>query len=225
MDINLSPRLKKCCEYVSVGSVVADVGCDHGYTSIYLLQKSIASKVYACDVKEGPLDSAKRNCRGLGLGEKISFFLSDGVADVPRDFDTLICAGMGADVMVSILSAAPWLQTPDYHLILQCQSKAPVLRRFLSDTGFRIRNESVVRDGRFLYTVMDVVYETDPLSEAETYFPPALIKTASENVSAYYRQVVKNLTISAEGQKNESLAAIVKTLAQTVPQWIKEETP
>lgn len=221
MEIKLSPRLLACCEYVRRGSVVADVGCDHGYTSIYLLEKGIAKKVYACDVKEGPLDSARRNCRGLGLGERISFHLSDGVQNVPRDFDTLVCAGMGADVMVSILSAAPWLKDTGYHLILQCQSKTPTLRRFLSENGWRIRSEAVVRDGRFLYTVMDVVYETQPLSDAECYFSPALVKTASKEVGAYYRQIVKNLRVAAEGQKSAELAAILQAL-ENVPDWVKE---
>lgn len=223
MEFKLSPRLKACCDYVRPGSVVADVGCDHGYTSIYLLEKGIAKEVYACDVKEGPLSTARRNCRGLGLGERISFFLSDGVSSVPRDFDTLICAGMGADVMVSILSAAPWLESGNYHLILQCQSKTPTLRKFLSERGYRIRNESVVRDGRFLYTVMDVVYEKETLTEAETYFSPALVRTASADVPAYYRHVMKNLRISAEGQKSEALGHIVKELEETVPAWVKED--
>ncbi len=223
MEFKLSARLMACCDYVRPGAVVADVGCDHGYTSIYLLEKGIAEKVYACDVKEGPLESARRNCRGLGLGERISFFLSDGVSRVPRDFDTLICAGMGADVMVGILSAAPWLENENYHLILQCQSKAPTLRKFLSDRGYRIREEAVVRDGRFLYTVMDVVYERDELTEAETYFSPALVRTKSAEVGAYYRQVVKNLRIAAEGQKSDALAAIIKALEETVPAWVKED--
>lgn len=223
MEFKLSPRLMACCDYVRPGAVVADVGCDHGYTSIYLLEQGIAKKVYACDVKEGPLSSARRNCCARSLGERISFYLSDGVRSVPRDFDTLICAGMGADVMVSILSAAPWLESGNYHLILQCQSRTPTLRRFLSDHGYRIRRESVVRDGRFLYTVMDVVFEKESLTEAETYFPPALVRTNSPEVGAYYRQVVKNLRIAAEGQKNEALSDIVKTLEKTVPEWVKED--
>lgn len=223
MEFKLSARLKACCDYVRPGAVVADVGCDHGYTSIYLLEQGIAKKVYACDVKEGPLSSARRNCRSLGLGERISFYLSDGVQSVPRDFDTLICAGMGADVMVGILSAAPWLESGNYHLILQCQSRTPTLRRFLSDRGYRIREEAVVRDGRFLYTVMDVVFEKEALTEAQTYFSPALVRTNSPEVGAYYRQVIKNLRIAAEGQKNEALAGIVKTLEETVPGWIQED--
>ena len=128
MKIPLSPRLKACCDFVGPGARVADVGCDHGYLSIYLLTKGIASAVYASDVAEGPLQSALRNSVKFGVRDRISFYLSDGVKNVPRDFDTLVCAGMGGDTMVSILSAAPWLQDARYRLVLQCQSKRELLR-------------------------------------------------------------------------------------------------
>ena len=130
MKLPLSDRLLACCAFVRPGDRVADVGCDHGYLSIHLLQTGIASHVYASDVRQGPLSSAKRNAASYGVKDKIDFFLSDGVQSLPRDFDTLICAGMGADTMVSILTAAPWLQGGAYRLILQCQSTTPLLRQY-----------------------------------------------------------------------------------------------
>ena len=107
------------------------MGCDHGYLSIYLLQNGIASKVYAGDINEGPLQSAVLNAEKAGLKERISFYLSDGVKNIPKNFDTLVCAGMGADTMISILENAPWLQHKQYRLILQCQSKIHCLRQYL----------------------------------------------------------------------------------------------
>lgn len=223
MEIKLSPRLQKCCEYVRPGAVTADIGCDHGYTSIHLLKKGIAKKAYACDVKEGPLQSAVINAHKYGVEKKVQFFLSDGLKNVPRDFDTCIIAGMGADVMVSILSAAPWLKSEQYHLILQCQSKTPTLRKYLSDEGWCIREEAVVADGRFLYTVMDLSRKPAPLTAAQTYFPPALYGKEDENVRKYYRHVVKNLTLAAQGQQDEALFAILKELDETLPKWVKED--
>lgn len=225
MEIKLSPRLLECCRYVTEGARVADVGCDHGYTSIFLLKSGIASRVYACDVKEGPLQSAVINAEKYGVRDAISFYLSDGVRSVPRDFDTLICAGMGADVMVSILEAAPWLQSKNYHLILQCQSKTPTLRKYLSNHGWRIRKESVVKDGRFLYSVMDIVFERETLSDAQTYLSPALLAVPGENTVQYCRHVLKQLRLSAEGQKDAHLLCILQELKETLPQWAKEETP
>ena len=143
MKIPLSNRLLACCGYVNPGDRVADVGCDHGYLGIYLLKNGIAGAVIASDVREMPLQSAVRNAEKFGVKERMSFYLSDGIRDVPRKFDCMVCAGMGADTMMSILDAAPWLKSERYRLILQCQSKRPELRRYLYRQGYAIRRASI----------------------------------------------------------------------------------
>lgn len=175
MKIPLSNRLLACCDFINPGDRVADIGCDHGYLSIYLLKKGIAHSVIASDIKEGPLHNAVRNSEKFGVRDKIAFFLSDGVRAIPRDFDTLVCAGMGGDTMISILSSAPWLKKETYRLILQCQSKTPMLRRFLSQEGWNIRDEVVLKDGKFLYTVMEVIFQPGTLlTPGQCYLPPVL---------------------------------------------------
>jgi len=111
----------------------------------------------------------------------------------------MICAGMGGDTMISILEEAPWLKSRQYRLILQCQSKTPMLRQYLSDGGWRITEETVLRDGRFLYTVMEVYWQPDypRLTMSETYFPPALLENPSSELPAYYKWVTDGLRISA----------------------------
>lgn len=201
MNLPISPRLLACAGFVSPGDRVADIGCDHGYLSIYLLQKGIASSVIASDINKGPLESARRNAEKYGIAENISFYLSAGVEKLPRDFDTMICAGMGADTMISILEAAPWLKDTQYRLILQCQSKTPLLRQYLSAQGWRITEESVLRDGRFLYTVMEVYWEPGypKLTPAQCYFPPAMLENPGEETAEYYHRVLKKLRLSVEG--------------------------
>ena len=200
MKLPLSDRLLACCGFVHPGDRVADVGCDHGYLSIHLLQTGIASHVYASDVRPGPLSSAKRNADIYGITEKIAFFLSDGVQNLPRDFDTMVCAGMGGDTMVSILSAAPWLKSDRYRLILQCQSKTPDLRRYLSENGWAISRETVLRDGRFLYTVMEVLWnpEAPRLTVGQCYFSPALCRCTAPEAAEYYRWVVDGLRLAVQ---------------------------
>ena len=212
MKLPISDRLLACAGFVAQGDRVADVGCDHGYLSIHLLTEGIAKSCIASDINEQPLLSAVRNAEKFGVRDKVEFYLSDGVRNIPRDFDTLVCAGMGADTMVSILEAAPWLKSSQYRLILQCQSKTPTLRQYLSENGWRIAEETVLRDGRFLYTVMEIWWQPEypKLTEAETYFPPALLENPSKDVPAYYKWICDGLRLSAPHQSEK--AAVLTAL-------------
>lgn len=213
MKLTLSRRLQVCCGFISPGEVVADIGCDHGYLGIYLLKAGIASAVIAADVNDKPLQSAVANARAFGVADQMRFYLSDGVRNIPREFDTMVCAGMGADTMISILEAAPWLHDPRYRLVLQCQSRRPQLRRYLSEHHWRITEESVLRDGRFLYTVMAVTPEAGhPLTPGQWYFSPAMLENPGPETAEYYRRVVRGLETAVKGQKAaadpEMLAAL-----------------
>jgi len=233
MTIPLSKRLQVCAGLVSPGDRVADIGCDHGYLGIFLLKSGLASSVIAADINEMPLQSAKRNAVRFGVSENIQFCLSDGAKKIPKEFDTMICAGMGADTMISILDNAPWLQCKDYRLILQCQSKIQTLRKYLSNKGWRITEESVLRDGRFLYTVMEVIWQPDypKLTAGESYFPPALLENPGEELPAYYSQVIFKLERAVNGQGAKADPEMVLALSELKElgnndclTWLKGET-
>ncbi len=204
MNLPISNRLLACCNFVAKGDRVADIGCDHGYLGIHLLSNCIASHMIESDVAPGPLESARRNAKKYGVETAMSFCLSDGVRDIPRAFDTLVCAGMGGDTIVHILTDAPWLKTAQYRLILQCQSKTPMLRKFLDENGWRITEEQVLKEGKFLYTVMEVYYDPDypRLAPGAWYFPPALLENPSDKMPAYFAWVKKGLEITLEHQSD-----------------------
>lgn len=232
MKVPLSPRLQVCCGFVAPGDRVADVGTDHGYLGIWLLQQGIARSVIASDIVPGPLEAARRNAVKFGLSAKMEFYLSDGVQKIPRNFDTLVCAGMGADTMISILSDAPWLQNSRYRLILQCQSKVPMLRRYLTETGWRIAEETVLRDGRFLYTVMEVYWQPEypRLTTGQCYFPPALLKNPAKELPEYYLRTIANLKAilngrgkDAPGELTEALAELEALAESPELNWLKEK--
>ena len=220
MKLPISQRLLACASFVRPGERVADIGCDHGYLSIHLLTKGIASSCIASDVRPQPLQSAMRNAEKYGVREKMEFYLSDGVQSIPRDFDCMVCAGMGGDTIVSILDSAPWLKSEQYRLILQCQSKTPMLRKFLSQQGWRIEKETVLRDGKFLYTVMQVQFDPGQafLTDAQCYFPPVLLLDATDAVAEYYRWVLGGLEITAAHRgEGEDILAQLRALPKNYP--------
>ena len=221
MKLPLSSRLLACAGFVNNGDRVADIGCDHGYLSIHLLTSGIAESCIASDVAQAPLQSARDNARKYGVQENIRFYLSDGVQAIPRDFNTLICAGMGGDTMIHILESAPWLESDQYRLILQCQSKRPELRKYLYAHGFTIRRETLAKDGKFCYPVMEVVYAPgDTLSGAEYYITPALRASGSPLLPEFYDRVVGGIRTSVEGlsrtggEKYEEMKAILDELLE-----------
>ena len=200
MKLPLSNRLLACCAFVHPGDRVADIGCDHGYLGIHLLQSAIASSVIASDVNGMPLQSALHNAEKYGVKDKMTFFLSDGVCSIPRDFDVLVCAGMGADTMMSILDAAPWLKDRRYRLILQCQSKRPELRRYLYENGYAILRETLAQDGKFIYPVMEVIHSPGgKLTDAQYHITPALLASGSELLPAFLDRVIDGMQQSVDG--------------------------
>ena len=215
MKLPISTRLLACCDYVHFGDRIADIGCDHGYLGIHLLQKNIASSVIASDINRQPLEAARRNAEKFGVADKMSFFLSNGAVKLPRDFDAMICAGMGGDTMISILEGAPWLKDDRYRLILQCQSKTPMLRKFLSENGWTIREEVVLKDGRFLYTVMEVVYAPSAsLTPGQCYLPPALFVKPTAYLQSYCSRVIAELEKIIAAQKENADPYQVQALAE-----------
>ena len=221
MKLPLSTRLLACAGFVNKGDRVADIGCDHGYLSIHLLTQGISRSCIASDVAKGPLQSAKDNARKFGVSENITFHLSDGVQSIPRDFDTLVCAGMGGDTMIHILESAPWLRDEKYRLILQCQSKRPELRKWLYENGFAIRRETLAKDGKFCYPVTEVVYAPgESLKGAEFYITPALRASGSPLLPEFYDRVVGGIRTSVEGlsrtggEKYEEMKAVLEELLE-----------
>ncbi len=200
MKLPLSNRLYACCQFISPGDRVADVGCDHGYLGIYLLQKGIARSVIASDINEMPLESARQNASKFGVADKMSFHLCSGVRHLPHNFDVLVCAGMGADTIMTILSDAPWLRDEKYRLILQCQSKRSELRRYLHQHGYAIRRETLAQDGKFLYPVMEAVYDpTVEMTEADYYVTPALRHSGSPLLPEFLDHVINGMQKSVKG--------------------------
>ncbi len=137
---------------------IADVGCDHAYVSIALVQRNIANNVIAMDVRTGPLDIARKNVAESGLSNKIDIRLGDGLEKlVPGEVDAIIIAGMGGLLIKGILERG--IHILEYGekrpvLILQPQSDLKEVRMFLLAHAYDIVSENMLlEDGKY-YTVM-----------------------------------------------------------------------
>lgn len=145
--LELTPRLRQIAAWVRQGAHLADVGTDHAYLPVWLtLQGRVASAI-ASDLRRGPLDRAQETGRRYGVGDRITFRLGNGLAAVaPEECDTIVIAGMGGENIAQILAGAPWTADGRHTLLLQPQSRAEALRRFLAEHGYAIAREALVRD-------------------------------------------------------------------------------
>lgn len=203
MKIPISQRLLCCASLVKKGARVADIGCDHGYLGIWLLQQGIAEAVSACDLRPLPLEKARENAVLYGTAEGMSFTVADGLEAIEAGtVDTIVCAGMGGDCIAHILDQAPWIKDPAYTLILQPQTSGNDLRRYLGEHGFEIERENLVQDSGFLYFTMVVRYGGgQPLSPGEQYLSRPLLHCGSELLPDYFDRVQNALERTVAGMK------------------------
>ena len=156
--MELSKRLKAVAELVTPGMRLADVGTDHGYIPIALVQTGKVSRAIAMDINKGPLERAKEHIREHGLEGKIQTRLSDGLKNLQmNEADCMIAAGMGGGLVIRILSEERDTAGSLKELILQPQSEIDSVRKYLTEEGYRIVAEDMVyEDGKY-YPMMKAV--------------------------------------------------------------------
>ena len=151
----LSKRLQMLANMVTKGNRVVDIGCDHAYLSIYLVESGICPGALAMDVRKGPLSAAEEHIRQSGFEASVKTRLSDGLKEyLPGEAETLVCAGMGGPLMEKILTDSFEKVKTLKELILQPQSEIREFRRFLRQNGLTIAEErSELEDGKYYFAM------------------------------------------------------------------------
>lgn len=154
IDTKITPRLKMVANLVPGCDTVADVGTDHGYLPIYLVNRGICKRSIAADINEGPLGAARRNIAQTRVKDNIETVLSDGLKNIPGADCVTIC-GMGGELIARILEHR---KEGMVHFVLQPQRSYDVLRRYLAEKGFEIKKEAVSREGDKMYCAFYAIY-------------------------------------------------------------------
>ncbi len=169
-NIHLSKRLQTVADSVHSGGVVADIGCDHGFTSIYLVKKGLAKRALAMDINEGPLERARLHVKEYSLEDFIELRLSDGAKKLAvKEADTLLISGMGGALTVKILADSKDVVAEVKELVLSPQSEIFLVRHYLHDHGFTIADEQMVKDQGKYYTVIRAVPGQERYDREESY--------------------------------------------------------
>lgn len=191
-EILLSKRMQMVADLVTRGGVLADIGCDHGFVSIYLIEKGICPKVIAMDVNEGPLLRAREHIEGRGLTEYIDIRLSDGMEKLGmQEADSILIAGMGGRLVIKILSEYMDKAKALKEVILQPQSELHLVRRFLSEQGFHIVKEDMTEENGKYYPAIKAIWKEGKavmLQEKEEWFGPCLLKDKNSVLLEYLQR-------------------------------------
>ncbi|MBE5906872.1 MAG: SAM-dependent methyltransferase [Lachnospiraceae bacterium] len=152
--MKLSKRMQAVADLVDNVDSVADIGCDHGYLPMYLVEAGRIKRAVAMDVRKGPLAAATEHIKEAGLEDKITTRLSDGLANLKDgEGECVIIAGMGGRLIIRILQEAmPFLTGSGgvKQLVLQPQSELSFVRQSLREMGLCVVKEDMVyEDGKF----------------------------------------------------------------------------
>ncbi|MGI6686593.1 MAG: tRNA (adenine(22)-N(1))-methyltransferase [Bacillota bacterium] len=177
MDVKLSKRLSAVAAMIPQGSVVADIGTDHGYLPAYLVMSGVSPYVIATDVNTGPLAAAENLISLLAIEKKIDLRLGDGFSVLrPEEAETLVLAGMGASTMVKIFEQTPLVLSKAKRLILQPMRGTDKIRLWLSKYGWEIQDEELVYEDQIFYEIIAAEPGHSILSNEEIEIGPVLLK-------------------------------------------------
>ena len=161
-EIKLDPRLLTAAEMVRPGAVVADIGTDHAYLPVYLIQNGIAKFAVASDINKGPLERAKQSAEKYCVSDKMRFSLSDGLCGVQPEADgvtDIIICGMGGELIARIIGDSEYTRREEVRLILQPMSSAYELREYMASEGYEILDERLSRAAGKIYTCILARYD------------------------------------------------------------------
>ena len=209
-ELALQPRLQLLADMVPAGSRLADVGTDHGYLPVYLLQQGRISRAIASDIVDGPLQHARQTAAEYGV-DGIDFRLCPGLdAIAPHEADTIVIAGMGGETIQAILTAAPWTADGSHLLLLQPMTKVEYLRKWLIDNQYAFTEERLVWDKDHLYPVFAVRGGTQPsLTPAQQY--GGVLLDGDPLYGAYLDERISKLQKAVKGlQKSSAVESAVK---------------
>ncbi len=205
MNYKLNKRLLCAASFVEKGASVADIGCDHAYLPIYLIKENIARSVVACDINEGPCETARENIRRQGLSKVISVRCTDGLCGI-EDLapDNIVICGMGGDLIFRIISDSEYTRSNKPLLILQAMTKVNELRSSLLENGYNIVNEALVYDDR-LYEVIVCRHDGIKREWSEVELLTGRYAARDELYARHLDKLIKQYTVITDGKRRADI--------------------
>lgn len=224
--IELSKRMQSVADMIQPCDAVGDIGCDHAFVSIYLVEQHRAKRVIASDVRRGPIAIAKRNIEAMNLSDQIEIRMGDGLDTiVPGEVNAVVLAGMGGMLMIDILERGEEVVTRCDQLVLQPQSDIEKVRRYLAEKEYHLADEQMLIDAGKYYNLLDVrvhemvqkdEYDCSKLADDWCYmYGGSLLQKKDPVLRSWLvkqRDTTAGLIDSLSGKNTENAAKRLKTV-------------
>jgi tRNA (adenine22-N1)-methyltransferase len=226
--------LQLLADWVTPGTVLADIGTDHAYLPVWLVLHGQISRAIAGDLRPGPLSRARATAVAFGVEAAVELRLCDGLSGIaPHEAETIAIAGMGGENIAAILAAAPWAADGAHKLLLQPMSRAEALRTYLSENGFQIEQEALAEDRGTIYPVLRVCGgAAAPLSLGQLYGGAALLRDPLEG--RYLTEKIIHLQtavaglnrsdLPADAQRADHLRSVITALLEMKEVWRRADS-
>lgn len=208
----LSKRLQKVADTVNKSNIVADIGTDHAYVPIYLVKNKVANKAIAADISQGSCKKAQLNVNNKHLNHLIDVRCGNGLEVIKADeiIDTIIIAGMGGLMTISVLESNKKAVNNAKQLVLQPQKDIYKVRQYIHSIGYKITNETMLVDNNKYYNIINAEKGIEKYTELEYLFGKILIENKSIILKEYVNielnkiiTVLKNMKDNGKENSND----------------------
>lgn len=215
--MKLTPRLEKIASMIPKCQCVGDVGTDHAYIPVALVERHVVEKAIASDVVDGPVRNARKTVDRYGVSEGVEVRKGSGLEPYQvGEIQGLIIAGMGGALIADIIEADYDLAQSLDFMILQPMIGQEVLRAYLENRGFKIVEEHIETEGDKFYEVIKVEPGTMTIDEPLLYeIGPLLSKQGDEKVKGFlsfklkkYQKIYKSIKENSSEDNKDFLDSI-----------------
>lgn len=209
--MKLGARLKAVADRVPFAEGIADIGTDHGYIPIYLMQKGRIQRAIATDIHEGPAKRALLHVEAAGFADAISIRIGSGLSVIsPGEASGAVMAGMGGFLIRDILRDGRDAASRMKWFVLQPNTHVSDLRVWLSRNGYAVKEEILCEESGKLYVILFVVHgQMDTpkgimaeLGRLPKFADAHLLSVYMDHLISYRREIVKGIGEHTTNERN-----------------------
>ncbi|MBR4908524.1 MAG: SAM-dependent methyltransferase [Acidaminococcaceae bacterium] len=222
--LRISERLQTIAAMVPLGGAVADIGTDHGYVPAYLVLTGQCRYVIASDIAEGPCRAAAETRKKYNLQDKMDIRTAPGLQGLQAgEAETVVIAGMGGVTIIDILEESPEVAASVKTFVLQPMNAANLLRRWLTQHGYRIAEEALCKENDHIYIIIKAIYtdEKQELSSLEEELGPCILNSKPalwweyvRGKAEQYHRLVQQMEASSAAMNSDKYKNLKKLIGQ-----------